>query len=221
VKHLTNSRCLGITPLIFATVLTFYVPTHCQRRETRTYDDDDINQRSFNLRMLHIMGKQKRRRRSPELALAQLQEDFTYLQRINKRLGLAALSDAGLDLKFVTKSATEINQRAERLKENLALPIPAEPAEPYKQYTVVNATQLKAPIVELARLVVDFADNPLFKEASVLETVNANVAHRDLARIILLSEEIRNLSKSLGNRQSSAQSATPSTMQSDKKNWGP
>ncbi|MEK6281903.1 MAG: energy transducer TonB [Acidobacteriota bacterium] len=214
MKHLTNSRWLFIGPVIFATILTLSVQAPSQRREpTRTYDDDDINQRSFNLRMLHIMGKQKKPRRAPELALAQLQDDFTHLQLVNKRLGLAALGDAALDLKFVTRAATEINKRAERLKENLALPLSAEPAEPHKQYIVDNPGKLKEPIVELARLVVDFTDNPFFKEASVLETVNATVAQHDLERIIRLSEEIRHFSKSLGNGQESTQS----TIQTDKK----
>ena len=210
MKHLINSRSPVIAPIVFALILVSSVQTPCQRREsTKTYDDDDINQRSFNLRMLHIVGKQKKPRRSQELALAQLQDDFTHMQMLNKRLGLAALSNSELDLKFVVRSATEIHKRAERLKKNLALPLAEESTEPFAQYTVENAGQLKKPIVELARLVLDFSDNPFFKEASVLETTNANIAQRDLERIIRLSEEITTLSRRLGNGQSSAQSPQP------------
>jgi hypothetical protein len=144
------------------------------------------------------MAKQKGpRKKNPQLALAQLQEDFVRIQILNKPLGLAALGSGNLDLKFVTKSATEINKRAERLKENLALPIPLQSGEPIKEYRVEDASQLKVPIVDLARLILDFTDNPFFKEAGVLETQRAERARRDLDEIIRISEEITNFSQKL------------------------
>jgi hypothetical protein len=173
------------------------------RQRDREADELDIQQRSFNLRMLHIMAKQRRPRSNPQIALAQVQEDFTHIQLVNKKLGLSALASGNLDLKFVTKAAAEINKRAERLKENLALPAPADATEPFK-YTVENATQLKAPIVDLARLILDFTDNPYFKEAAVLETQQANKARRDLERIIVISERVRDLSKRLNHGGTSA-----------------
>ena len=185
---------------VFAAALALPADALAQRRDAerdREADEQDINRRSFNLRMLHIMAKQRRPRKSnPQLALAQVQDDFTHIQLINKKLGLTALRNSNLDLNFVTKAATEINRRADRLKENLALPVPAETTEPFK-YNVANATQLKAPIVDLARLILDFTDNPYFKEASVLETEQANKARRDLENIIALSERIRELSRKL------------------------
>jgi len=197
--------------LVFAAALALPADTFAQRRDPerdRESDEQDINRRSFNLRMLNIMAKQRRPRKSnPQLALAQLQDDFTYIQKINKQLGLAALGKADLDLSFVTKSAAEINKRAERLKDNLALPKEAEAAEPARQYTVETASQLKAPIVDLARLILDFTDNPFFKEAGVVETPEAYRARRDLEKIIWLSEEITNLSKSVGQTGTPAQSA--------------
>jgi TonB family protein len=198
--------------LVFAAALALPADTFAQRRDAerdRESDEQDINRRSFNLRMLNIMAKQRRPRKSnPQLALAQLQDDFTYIQKINKQLGLAALGKADLDLSFVTKSAAEINKRAERLKDNLALPVEAESAEPIKQYTVENASQLKAPIVDLARLILDFTDNAFFQEAGVVETPEAHRARRDLEKIIWLSEEITNLSKNFGQAGTSAQSAS-------------
>jgi len=167
------------------------------RIREREADEQEITQRSWNLRMLSIMAAQKRRRKvSPQLALSQLQEDFTRIQQINKPLGLMALGKAALDLKFVTKSATEINKRAERLKQNLALPEPADSAPAEKPYTVNNPSQLKVPIVSLARLILDFTGNPFFKEASVVDTP-AYQASRDLEAIIKLSAEVRDLSKKL------------------------
>lgn len=201
---------------VFAAALALPADALAQRRDAerdREADEQDIQRRSFNLRMLHIMAKQSRARKAnPQLALAQVQDDFTHIQLINKKLGLSALRNSNLDLNFVTKAASEINTRADRLKENLALPAPAETAEPFK-YNVENATQLKAPIVDLARLILDFTDNPYFKEASVLETEQANKARRDLENIIALSERIRELSRKLDQGSAFAPSAVEQDVQ--------
>jgi len=168
-----------------------------QTQSQREMEDRDIDQRSWNLRMLSIIDAQKRARKfDPQLALAQVQEDFTRIQQINKPLGLMALGKSALDLKFVNKSATEINKRAERLKENLALPEPTDIAPASRQYAADNAAQLKAPIVSLARLILDFTANPFFKDAGVVDT-QAYRAQRDLEAIIQISASVRDLSKKL------------------------
>lgn len=200
MSRVLNSGWTLVVVLVFTAALSLPAGAFAQRRDPerdREADELDLQRRSFNLRMLHIMAKQRRSRKSdPQLALAQVQDDFTHLQLVNKKLGLSALRNGNLDLDFVTKAATEINRRADRLKENLALPETAETTEPFK-YTVENVTQLKVPIVDLARLILDFTDNPYFKEASVLETQQANRARRDLESIIALSERIRDLSRKL------------------------
>lgn len=190
--------------LLILVALAFHADSFAQqpdRERDRESDEQDLNRRSFNLRMLQIMAKQRRpRKNSPQLALAQVQEDFTHIQLVNKKLGLAALGKVDLDLNFVRKATTEINKRAERLKENLALPVPTETAEPFK-YNVEKPGQLKAPIVDLARLILDFTDNPYFKEAAVLETQQADKARRDLENIIALSARIKHLSRQLGQNE--------------------
>lgn len=201
MSGIVDSSWKFVLGLVFVASLALFTDAFAQQRDRqreREADELDIQQRSFNLRMLHIMAKQRRPRSNPQLALAQVQEDFTHIQLVNKKLGLSALRGGDLDLKFVTKAAAEINKRAERLKENLALPAPDNATAPFK-YTVENATQLKAPIVDLARLILDFTDNPYFKEAAVLETHQANKARQDLESIIVISERVRDLSKRLHN----------------------
>jgi hypothetical protein len=197
-RLLTFGRLL-MAVFVFAVTLLFSGSGLAQQSQSeRELEDRDIAQRSWNLRMLSIMAAQKRPQKfNPQRALSQLQEDFTRIQQINKPLGLMALGNSPLDLKFVTKSATEINKRAERLKENLALPEPHDGAAPPRQYTADNPAQLKAPIVILARLILDFTSNPFFKEAGVVDT-QAYQARRDLDKIIMLSAEVKDLSKQLG-----------------------
>src|SRR5687768_10784483 len=124
MNRLPKFRRLPIATLVFAvTLLVSGAALAQQTQSERELEDRDIQQRSWNLRMLSIMAAQKRPRKfNPQVALSQVQEDFTRIQQINKPLGLMALGKSELDLKFVTKSVTEINKRAERLKENLALP---------------------------------------------------------------------------------------------------
>jgi TonB family protein len=187
----------------------FFVVGACQGQQSqsdRDLDDRDIAQRSWNLRMLAIIASQKSPQRfKPERALSQVQEDFTRIQQINKPLGLMALGNSTLDLKFVARSATEINKRAERLKENLALPDSPDGPTTSGEFTAESSAQLKAPIVNLARLILDFTSNPFFKESGVLG-VDAYQARRDLESIIEISSSVRELSKRLSESDSSGQS---------------
>lgn len=185
------------------------------RDRDRETDEQEITQRSWNLRMLQIMAVQKRPQRfNSERAISQVQEDFTRIQQINKPLGLMALGNSTLDLKFVTRSASEINKRAERLKENLALPDSPDGPTTSSQFTADNSAQLKAPIVNLARLILDFTSNPFFKESGVLG-VDAYQARRDLESIIEISSSVRELSKRLSESDSSGQ--TPQDPQREEK----
>jgi hypothetical protein len=199
---------LLIAGLVFAVTLFVAGAGLAQQSQSeRELEDRDIQQRSWNLRMLSIMADQKRPQKfNPERALAQVQEDFTRIQLINKPLGLMALGKSTLDLKFVTKSATEIHKRALRLKENLALPESPDYPAPPRQYKVGNSTQLKAPIVNLARLILDFTANPFFKESGVVGP-DAYQARQDLEAIIELSGSVRDLSRDLVNGDTSTQKA--------------
>src|SRR5690349_19117454 len=60
------------------------------------------------------------RKKDPELALKELQDDFTHLQLTNKELVLKTSTAKQVDLKFVERSAADINKRAERLLTNLS-----------------------------------------------------------------------------------------------------
>src|SRR5215218_5036315 len=78
------------------------------------------------LRAALAANRSERPRVDPQLALEQLQEDFTRLQLLNKELVLTSSRGNALDLKFVERSTAEIRRRAERLMSNLALPEPED-----------------------------------------------------------------------------------------------
>jgi hypothetical protein len=170
-----------------------------QSREDRrrTESERDLDIRIFNLRALsELPHPAQKKRPTPEQALAQLQKDFTRLQIVNKDLLRAALGlgSGKLDAKFVTRSVTEIKERAERLNSALALP-EIEKADEQTITTPTNPQDLKPSILRLGRVIFSFVDNPFFKEISVIDPQLTNKARRDLVEIIELSGEIRKASE--------------------------
>ena len=175
-------------------------PGYCQteREREREANDRDLERRSWNLKLLSLSAaKTKNKRPRPEQALEQLQEDFTRLQIVNRSLGRAVIGTSALDLKFVSKSLSDIKKRAERLNTNLALPAPETPSGLPAEEPVTRQSQLKSSLLRLVELVFSFVDNPFFKEASVVDTQQTSKARRDLEDIIELSKRLKNDSEKL------------------------
>jgi hypothetical protein len=159
----------------------------------------DLEQRIWNLRLLSEQARKPGPKRpTPQQALEQMQKDFVRLQILNKSLLRAALGDAPLDPTFVSKSVTEIRERAARLNTNLALPEAEKTNGPMTTDAVASPQQLKPPVLRLGRLIFSFVDNPFFKEASVVDTQLTTKARRDLEDIIELSQQIKKSSEQLG-----------------------
>jgi len=150
---------------------------------------DDITVRSMNLRL--ILERAHRKPSSEERvkqAVAELQEDFTRLQALNLEF-VKAINAPKLDYKFVSKSASEINKRADRLKNNLDLPEPSAPKSPLAS-SAANQLEMKKAMLRLGKLIYSFSHNPFFKEASVVNE-NAIQARYELDEIIEVSKQIK------------------------------
>ena len=150
---------------------------------------DDITVRSMNLRLILERGH---RRPSTEermkQAVAELQEDFTRLQTLNLEF-VKAINVPTLDYKFVSKSASEINKRADRLKNNLDLPEPSTPKSTLAS-SAANQLEMKKAMLRLGKLIYSFSHNPFFKEASVVNE-SAIQARYELDEIIEVSKQIK------------------------------
>jgi len=173
------------------------------QRPRDTNRDRDNNERElelhiWNLRMLSEQArKPEKKRRDPQQALAQIQEDYTKLQIVNRDLGRAAIKADALDLRFVTRSAADLGKYAQRLNENLALPQP-EPVVGENETDLITSRDLMKPaILKLVRLTYRFVDNPFFKEASVIDTEQTTAARRDLEGVIKLSDALKKSSEKL------------------------
>jgi hypothetical protein len=160
--------------------------------------DRDLEEHVAAMRYLITLADKRRpKKKDPQLALTELQEDFTQIQLHNKDLVLTSDKSPELDAKFVAKEATEIHKRAERLLSNLALP--EAPANGVSLATVVAAepAAIKKAIVQMGWLIYGFTKNPMFKEAQVIEAGSAEQARHDLDEILELSRQIKVSSETL------------------------
>ena len=192
-----RSRCLSRTCLILGFGLVAVSTIFAQAERGA----DDITVRSMNLRL--ILERAHRRPSTEERmkqAVAELQEDFTRLQTLNLEF-VKAINAPTLDYKFVSKSASEINKRADRLKNNLDLPEPNAPKSAPAS-SAANQLEMKKAMLRLGKLIYSFSHNPFFKEASV-DNENAIQARYELDEIIEVSKQIKidseKLKKSTGN----------------------
>lgn len=162
---------------------------------TRRENDREIEQRAFNLGLLRA-GRSTAKHSESKVVLAQVQEDFNRLQVVDNDLAEALSRSAALDLEFVVKSVKEIELLAKRLMNNLTQTKPrtTKPGpsdERPDQGTTINREQLKQWLVEMDKLIIEFAHNPVFKEESPDDAKLAAKALRDLDGIVKLSGQAR------------------------------
>jgi hypothetical protein len=135
--------------------------------------------------MRREMGKEAPPRKSEELRMSEVAEDYRDLQQVNNRMMSAVMRAKEPDYGLINKSAADIRRRAERLRENLALPAPESKggakAEPKP---AADAAGMKAALLALDRSIMSFVRSPLFKNTDVLDAEAAAKAARDLAEVI-------------------------------------
>jgi len=189
---------ISIVGLVAATVCPVIAQRPRDGNRDRESNEKELELHIWNLRMLSEQArKPERKRQNPQQALAQIQDDFTKLQIVNRDLGRAAIKADALDLRFVTRAASDLGKYAQRLNENLALPEP-EPLGNETATAVLDSREsLKPAILNLVKVVFRFVDNPFFKEASVVDTQLTTEARRDLEHIIKLSGALRKSSEKL------------------------
>jgi len=160
--------------------------------------DRDLEEHVAAMRYLITLADKRRpKKKDPQLALAELQEDFTQIQLHNKDLVLTTDKNPALDAKFVAKEATEIRKRAERLLSNLALPEAPVNRDAAVTEVAAHPAAIKKAIVEMGWLIYGFTKNPMFKEAQVIDAASAEKARRDLDTILELSRQIKASSETL------------------------
>lgn len=170
-----------------------------REREVR---DNEMRERAFDLRMVEVEARRHPavRHREPRLNIAQIREDFVRIQVVNYELVDEVRRGDGagaLDLKLVAKSVAEIRKLARRLKDNMALPETENVFERPQMEVGPEVVQLKSSLSVLKKLIIGFVNNPIFKEANVVDVQLSAKAKHDLEDIIELSEQIKKSSEKL------------------------
>ena len=137
-------------------------------------------------------------RREPRLAFEQIREDFLRLQVVNNDLARAAAGGGQLDFKLVAKFASEIRKRAERLKENLALPEPDVAATPPASQAPADPEQLRVALSRLDGIIRRFASGLHAKGVGRLDAQSSARLRLDLEAIVGLSGRVKKGSEKLG-----------------------
>lgn len=182
-------RTAAALALVLASAVAVAAQSPAQRERERREREDREREAEFDLLMTDELRRPAPERRQPRPDLTKIREDYVQLQVTNNDLAArAASSGDSLDLKAVSSAAAEIRKRAERLKENLALPEPereeARPSEP---------EGLKPTLAALDELILRFVRSPVFTSPKRVDLRHSAEAARDLERIIGLSGRVRKM----------------------------
>ena len=120
----------------------------------------------------------------------QLNDDFRSIQEINNEMMARAFADPNPDSEAISLDVTRINERAQRLKKNLALPRDPKSKVPDMTLRVANADDLKTALRTLHSQITSFTKNPLFQSEKLVDIDLGIKASRDLDAIILTSGKL-------------------------------
>ena len=139
--------------------------------------------------MSREMGKGTSPRKSEELRMTEIAEDYRDLQQVNNKMMSTVMRAPEPDYKLIAGSVADIKRCAERLRENLALPAPEVKAEGKPEAKpepkpIEDAAGMKAALLALDRSIMSFVRSPLFKNTDVLDAEAAAKAGRDLNEVI-------------------------------------
>jgi hypothetical protein len=131
------------------------------------------------------------------LPLLQISKDIRYLQAVTNYLSRTASQSSGLlDFKAITRSASEISERADRLQDSLALPDSEK--RDMEENPPADAEQLRVALLALSARISDAVRNPVLRGYS-LDATGAAKARGELCEIIRMSKHIKLSSEILGN----------------------
>lgn len=130
----------------------------------------------------------------------QLAQDLQRIQELESNAISPVASSTTPDYRALARAASEIRDRAIRIKFNTPLLLKIQNPEKF-QYEE-DAGKLKAMVPELSRFIKSFLDNPVFRVNSPSDSDLRSRAGKDLERIIKLSKTINKIARKLTKDQS-------------------
>jgi hypothetical protein len=124
-------------------------------------------------------------------ALKQLREDFRAIQDVNNKMMSEAWARESIDYEQTSNMLGQINDRAVRLKSNLALPEPEKVQ--HRTLSADGPKEFKSALLLMDRSLMSFVNNPVFRERNVVEVNLATQATKDLDDVIAYSANLKRL----------------------------
>lgn len=180
---------------LFATIFVFIVSAaasfaqNTPERSILSARDQfsDIKNRSVEMeRMKRDAGKPSSDQNLP-VKFPEIKEDFEKIQKINSDL-LQKFVAATQDRTAIGEIASEINQRAARLKSNL---FPAEPKTKNKRANADEPRDLITLLKALDESIDSFVHSSIFQSAKLVNSQDSLKAQQDLESVIKLSNAIK------------------------------
>lgn len=128
-------------------------------------------------------------------ALKQVREDFRTIQDVNNKMMSQAWARENIDYEQTSNMLGEINDRAVRLKSNLALPQPDKIQ--HKTLYARGVKEFKSALLMMDRSLMSFVNNPVFRERNVVEVNLATQATKDLDDVIAYSANLKKIAANL------------------------
>lgn len=206
IKMKSNRRFQLAVVIQLALIPVFVIVVAAQSRRsaeaTRRAIANDTFRELMKKERETLMAPSPRSDAERAAALKQVREDFKAIQDVNNKMMSQAWARDPVDYDQTTSMLGEINDKAVRLKNNLALPQP-EKIQP-KSLTAAGSKEFRLALLLMDRSLMNFVNNPIFRERNVVEVNFAAQATRDLDDVITYSANLRkiaaNLRKSAANQ---------------------
>ena len=120
----------------------------------------------------------------------QIKEDFERIQIINGDVLQAPVPSGGHDYERISESASELNNRATRLRSNLFPP--QQTKESKEKQPQAEEQDLKSLLSSLDDSINSFAHSPMFQNTKVVTPEDSATAQKNLDAVVKISARIRN-----------------------------
>jgi hypothetical protein len=139
--------------------------------------------------MMDELARDTARPRTSEMervALTKIAEDFKRIQILNNKMMSSTMKSPSPDYESIADTTAEIRKRANRIRNNLNLPkAESEGTEKGPEYKPTNdAASMKAALLSLDGSIMNFIENPIFQNPSVIDVEQSKKVSRDIEAII-------------------------------------
>src|SRR5262245_43281529 len=126
--------------------------------------------RELTLRALEKQQPVEKQDQRVIMALVEkVQEDFRRIQIVRNEMVRNLTANERLDYRFIEREVSEVNKRAQGLKERLFAPSPIEDPKDHEQRVEYTKELIKEALIKLCNLIYHFVDSPAFTNADVTD----------------------------------------------------